>query len=266
MWIRNAINSIRARFGGPTAGNAITNNGSVTSANTGKMARISSDGEIQSTTELLDSLSPLKWTPLGNTSTAYTSGAGATTGANAHGLSVNGSTASGYAVRQYDVNSFGAPSLATVGSSGFVLNWGKLVALYTRVCIQSSTNDTGSVFQVTLGRGVGEYTVKELTSKGIAFRWNPGSAAQLITYNTSENATNTSFTPTVSQYFELLLISNNGTAYCYVNGSLVGSTTTQAPTGNSSNYGSTPQIGVFSTGAITNRVLGLATHFKTYTE
>jgi hypothetical protein len=113
------------------------------------------------------------------------------------------------------------------GNSSTGINWAKPVAISGRINAQTNFQ-TQCVFRMNIGAAVSTLGTPSVRSIGVFFgasATNTLSALVLEVHDgTTLTSVTTSFTPTFGQLFDVLVYSDGtGNAYCYVNGSLVGS-------------------------------------------
>jgi hypothetical protein len=113
------------------------------------------------------------------------------------------------------------------GNTSTGINWAKPVAISGRINAQTNFQ-TQCVFRMNIGASVSTLGTPSVRSIGVLFgasATNTLSALVLEVHDgTSLSSVTTSFTPTFGQMFDVLVYSDGtGNAYCYVNGSLVGS-------------------------------------------
>jgi hypothetical protein len=163
-----------------------------------------------------------------------TSTASSGTGASASGaVSFNKSivaptTAVGYAMIY--TQGYGITGIGKGYNTG--IDWTKRVVISARLHKSLNVTDANAVTRLTLGKANGTPAVGDLSAQGIGIKIAGTGAINIICHNGTGGMTTsaTSFTPTTSQYYDVVLISDGtGNVTCYVNGSQVG-TTTGGPT------------------------------------
>jgi hypothetical protein len=166
-----------------------------------------------------------------NTYSSLTSGTGAVAGT----ISMNAqqvqapTTAIGYASR------YGAIANSSRGL-GSVIDFTKRVIAGGRFQKNSNTTDSNSIFRFYLGKS---NTVNDMSSgdRGIGFRVAGSGALQLTVANgTTLTTTSSSFTPTLNQAYDVVIVADAGTATMYVNGSSVATSTGASTASSSNNY------------------------------
>lgn len=113
------------------------------------------------------------------------------------------------------------------GNTSSNINWANPVAISGRINAQTNFQ-TQCVFRMNIGAANATLGTPSVRSIGVLFGASAAdtlSALVLEVHNgTTLTSVTTSFTPTFGQMFDVLVYSDGtGNAYCYVNGSLVGS-------------------------------------------
>jgi hypothetical protein len=137
-------------------------------------------------------------------------------------------TAIGYGVIY--TQGYGIPGLGK--GYNFGIDWTRRVIMSARLHKSTNTTDANSVLRLTLGKSNTVLTPADLSAQGIGIKIAGNGALNIICHNGTGGMTTsaTSFTPTTTQWYDVVLISDGaGNVTCYVNGSQVG-TTTGGPT------------------------------------
>jgi len=129
---------------------------------------------------------------------------------------------------------------ATRGSySSNLADFTKRTIVGGRFIKNNSSTDTNTIFRFSFGKYFSGTPVGEMTTKGIGFRQIANSALELQVHNgTSLYSVNSTFTPTVNQAFDAIIIADGGTATLYVNGSSVASSANAPSSTMAAGYGS----------------------------
>jgi hypothetical protein len=168
---------------------------------------------------------------------AGSSGTGASgSGGAGFNKSVNApTTAVGYGMIY--IQGYGLPGLGK--GYNFGIDWTRRVIMSARLHKSTNVTDANSVLRLTLGKSNTVLTPADLSAQGIGIKIAGSGAINIICHNGTGGMTTsaTSFTPTTTQWYDLVLISDGaGNVTCYVNGSQVGTTTggptTQSATAN----------------------------------
>jgi len=155
------------------------------------------------------------------------SGTGASAGAqnsNAR-LNVAPTTATGYAIASAVIAN---NSRGSIFNSGF--DFSKRVQFGVRVARNVASPDSASVFRFSIGK-VSATGVGDLSARGIMIKVEGSGVLQLLVHNgTTLTSTNSSFTPTNGQAYDVIVTSDGaGACVLYVNGSSV-ATSSGGPT------------------------------------
>ena len=153
---------------------------------------------------------------------------------------------------QSNLKNLGAPTSTTGHAYGYVLNnmvsrgvvsnvgadFTKRTIIGGRFCKNVSSTDSNTVFRFIFGKYIPTSYVGDLTARGVGFRQIANGALELQVHNgTGLYNVTSSFTPTVSQAFDVVIIAESGTATLYVNGSSVATSANAPTTTLASNYG-----------------------------
>lgn len=243
--------------GGTASNSAVVQDGTITTANSGRRVLVDANGRIKAQTLVAETVSTVPaWMSLAGVSfTAPASGAGAGTGGNGWGGYVLApTTAVGYQLFYSTNNSISG--IFSNGQSPFVINFADLLGFSFRIILSNNAGgansvvDPNSVFEIRFG-GQSSDTTINLKRKGFGVKQNGlGTPLILTTYATGHLEVTSSFTPTHNVAFDLTVLSINGNVYMYVNGSLVASAVT-GPTGVSVAYGGMIMLSVINTNVLT---------------
>jgi hypothetical protein len=160
--------------------------------------------------------------------TAATSGTGASTAQNADMKTVIGPTATGFARMSQGIQ------LSRVGATQEAsIDWSKKIYFSGRVNMKRGTA-SNLIYRVNLGDN---FNSGDPTNRCVALKCTPNATAlQLQVHNgTALTTFNSSFTPTIGNGFDFLIVSSVGTVTLFINRSLV-ATTTGGPTNTSGLY------------------------------
>jgi hypothetical protein len=168
-----------------------------------------------------------------NAYTSQSSGVGSVAGSiGMNALQVSApTTAIGYGSRYGSM----VNSSRGLGYTG-ALDFTKRVVIGGRFQKQNNTTDSNSIFRFYFGKS---NTVNDMTSfdKGIGFRVAGSGALQLTVANvTTLTVTTSSFTPVLNQCYDVVIVSDAGTATMYVNGTQVATSSGSPTTSSTNNY------------------------------
>jgi hypothetical protein len=183
--------------------------------------------------------------------TAATSGSGAF-GPNTQGFIKNvfaPTSVVGYGLGYILNNNSGRGIASSIGA-----DFSKRTTVGGRFIKTTTTADANSVFRFTFGK-VSAVGAGDLASRGIGFRQVANAALELHVHNgtTLYNVSST-FTPTANQSFDVVIVSDGGTATMYVNGSSV-ATSANAPTAVLGSTAGTMQVEAQNTSALSGSAM-----------
>ena len=156
---------------------------------------------------------------LASSLTAANTAGSSTTFINGATFLANG-TSTGYVARY-------CGSFIRGGTTSTGINWTRPVAISARIGAQVAFQ-TQCVYRLNIGGSTGTIATPTERSIGVSFGASATSVLSALVLEVHNGTTltsvTTSFTPTHNQMFDVLVYSDGaGNAYCYVNGSLVGS-------------------------------------------